>query len=58
MTLFPQAGTRVAKLTALGIGVAFMATACGGSSTPTATESSATGSAAGIACPAALNRQY
>jgi branched-chain amino acid transport system substrate-binding protein len=52
MTLFPQAGTRVAKLTALGIGVAFMATACGGSSTPTATESSATGSAAGIACPA------
>ena len=53
MTLFPQAGTRVAKLTALGIGVAFMATACGGSSTPTATESSATGSAAGIACPAA-----
>ncbi|ADX72367.1 amino acid/amide ABC transporter substrate-binding protein, HAAT family [Pseudarthrobacter phenanthrenivorans Sphe3] len=29
-----------------------MATACGGSSTPTATESSATGSAAGIACPA------
>ncbi|AUZ33992.1 amino acid ABC transporter substrate-binding protein [Arthrobacter sp. PGP41] len=53
MTLFPQAGTRVAKLTALGIGVAFMATACGGSSTPTATETSATGSAAGIACPAA-----
>ena len=52
MTLFPQAGTRVAKLTALGIGVAFMATACGGSPTPTATESSATGSAAGIACPA------
>jgi branched-chain amino acid transport system substrate-binding protein len=52
MTLFPQAGTRVAKLTALGIGVAFMATACGGSSTPTATESSATGSASGIACPA------
>lgn len=53
MTLFPQAGTRVAKLTALGIGVAFMATACGGSSTPTATESSAPGAAAGIACPAA-----
>ena len=52
MTLFPQAGTRVAKLTALGIGVAFMATACGGSSTPTATESSATAEAAGIACPA------
>ncbi len=52
MTLFPQAGTRVAKLTALGIGVAFMATACGGSSTPTATESSAAAEAAGIACPA------
>lgn len=52
MTLFPQAGTRVAKLTALGIGVAFMATACGGSSTPTATESSATAEASGIACPA------
>ncbi|OAE01184.1 ABC transporter substrate-binding protein [Arthrobacter sp. OY3WO11] len=52
MTLFPQAGTRVAKLTALGIGVAFMATACGGSSTPTATESSAPAAAAGIACPA------
>ncbi|WP_163164252.1 ABC transporter substrate-binding protein [Arthrobacter sp. Alg241-R88] len=51
MTLFPQAGTRVAKLTVLGIGVAFMATACGGSSTPTASET-ATGSAAGIACPA------
>ncbi|WP_461189495.1 ABC transporter substrate-binding protein [Arthrobacter sp. Z4-13] len=51
MTLFPQAGTRVAKLTALGIGVAFMATACGGSSTPTASET-ATGSAAGIECPA------
>jgi branched-chain amino acid transport system substrate-binding protein len=51
MTLFPQAGTRVAKLTALGIGVAFMVTACGGSSTPTASET-ATGSAGGIACPA------
>src|SRR5215217_5822953 len=51
MTLFPQAGTRVAKLTVLGIGVAFMATACGGSSTPTASEST-TAAAAGIACPA------
>lgn len=51
MTLFPQAGTRVAKLTALGIGVAFMATACGGSSTPTASET-ASEAAAGIACPA------
>jgi branched-chain amino acid transport system substrate-binding protein len=52
MTLFPQAGTRVAKLTVLGIGVAFMATACGGSSTPTATEST-TAAAGAIACPAA-----
>jgi branched-chain amino acid transport system substrate-binding protein len=52
MTLFPQAGTRVAKLTALGIGVAFMVTACGGSSTPTATESASSPSAGGIACPA------
>ncbi|TLM81163.1 amino acid ABC transporter substrate-binding protein [Pseudarthrobacter sp. NamE2] len=50
MTLFPKSGTRVARLTALGIGVAFMATACGGSSTPTATETN-TGGAAGIACP-------
>jgi branched-chain amino acid transport system substrate-binding protein len=51
MTLFPHAGTRAAKLTVLGIGVAFMATACGGSSTPTASEST-TAAAAGIACPA------
>lgn len=51
MTSFPQMGTRVAKLTVLGIGVAFMATACGGSSTPTATDS-ASASAAGISCPA------
>lgn len=51
MTLFPPAGTRVAKLTALGIGVAFMATACGGSPTPTASET-ASEAAAGIACPA------
>src|SRR3712207_5242983 len=50
MTLFPKSGTRVARLTALGIGVAFMATACGGSSTPTAAETT-TGAAAGIACP-------
>ncbi|MEV7571694.1 ABC transporter substrate-binding protein [Pseudarthrobacter sp. NPDC089323] len=52
MTLFPQAGARAAKLTALGIGVAFMATACGGSSTPTATETTTGAAATGIACPA------
>ena len=52
MTSFPQSGTRIAKLTVLGIGVAFMATACGGTSTPTASESASASSAAGIACPA------
>lgn len=52
MTLFSQAGTRAAKLTALGIGVAFMVTACGGSSTPTTSESASSASAGGIACPA------
>ncbi|MCT9626701.1 ABC transporter substrate-binding protein [Pseudarthrobacter equi] len=52
MTLFPQSGTRAAKLTALGIGVAFMVTACGGSSTPTTSESASSASAGGIACPA------
>lgn len=41
---------RLAKLTALSVGVAFLATACGGTSTPTSTET--TPSATGISCPA------
>ncbi|MEC5181330.1 ABC transporter substrate-binding protein [Arthrobacter sp. CG_A4] len=51
MTSFPQVAPRIAKLTALSIGVALLATACGGTSTPTST-GSATVKAAGIACPA------
>lgn len=51
MTSLPQVAPRIAKLTALSIGVAFLATACGGPSTPTST-GSATATAAGIACPA------
>jgi branched-chain amino acid transport system substrate-binding protein len=51
MTSLPQVAPRIAKLTALSIGVALLATACGGSSTPTST-GSATAAAAGIACPA------
>ncbi|MET4094548.1 ABC transporter substrate-binding protein [Arthrobacter sp. UYCu712] len=51
MTSLPQVAPRIAKLTALSIGVALLATACGGSSTPTST-GSATAKAAGIACPA------
>jgi branched-chain amino acid transport system substrate-binding protein len=50
MISLPQTAPRVAKLTALSIGVALLATACGGGSTPSATESSA--AAGGIACPA------
>lgn len=46
-----QAAPRAAKLTALGIGVALLATACGGSSTPSSTGSSSAASA-GVACPA------
>jgi branched-chain amino acid transport system substrate-binding protein len=42
---------RIAKLTALSLGVALLATACGGSSTPSSTSSSSA-AAAGIACPA------
>ncbi|KRE59080.1 amino acid ABC transporter substrate-binding protein [Arthrobacter sp. Soil736] len=52
MISLPQAAPRVAKLTALSIGVALLASACGGSSTPTSTTSAA-GAAGGIACPAA-----
>jgi branched-chain amino acid transport system substrate-binding protein len=51
MTSLHQAAPRIAKLTALSIGVAFLATACGGSSTPSSTGSSSA-AAAGIACPA------
>ncbi|WP_160667162.1 ABC transporter substrate-binding protein [Pseudarthrobacter sp. ATCC 49987] len=51
MTSLPQVAPRIAKLTALSIGVALLATACGGSSTPTST-GSGTAKAAGIACPA------
>ncbi|PNH86485.1 ABC transporter substrate-binding protein [Arthrobacter sp. AFG20] len=50
MISLPQTAPRVAKLTVLSIGVALLATACGGGSTPSATESSA--AAGGIACPA------
>jgi len=55
MTSLPQAAPRIAKLTALSLGVALLATACGGSSTPSSTGSgsgSASAQAAGIACPA------
>ncbi len=50
MTALPQVAPRIAKLTALSIGVALLATACGGTSTPTST-GSASAQAAGIACP-------
>lgn len=44
---------RVAKLTALGIGVALLATACGGTSEPAASEgSSSATTTSGISCPA------
>ncbi|MGZ4662609.1 MAG: ABC transporter substrate-binding protein, partial [Arthrobacter sp.] len=52
MIALPQAAPRIAKLTALSIGVALLATACGGSSTPSSTGSTSA-AAAGIACPAA-----
>ena len=51
MISLPQAAPRVAKLTALSIGVALLATACGGSSTPSQTGAT-TPAASGIACPA------
>ena len=51
MIAIPQAAPRVAKLTALSIGVALLATACGGSPTPSSTETT-TGASGGIACPA------
>ena len=43
------AAPRIAKLTALSVGVAFLATACGGTPTPSATT---TAKPAGISCPA------
>jgi branched-chain amino acid transport system substrate-binding protein len=52
MIAIPQAAPRVAKLTALSIGVALLATACGGSPTPGSTETTPAASS-GIACPAA-----
>jgi branched-chain amino acid transport system substrate-binding protein len=51
MIAIPQAAPRVAKLTALSIGVALLATACGGSPTPGSTETT-TAASGGIACPA------
>jgi branched-chain amino acid transport system substrate-binding protein len=51
MISLPQAAPRIAKMTALSIGVALLATACGGNSTPSSTETT-TAAAAGIACPA------
>ncbi|NUU32862.1 ABC transporter substrate-binding protein [Arthrobacter sp. C9C5] len=52
MTSLPQVAPRIAKLTVLSLGVALLATACGGTSTPSATTGSASAQAAGIACPA------
>ena len=51
MISLPQGAPRAAKLTALSIGVALLATACGGSPTPGSTTTAA-GAGAGIACPA------
>lgn len=50
MISLSPAAPRIAKLTALSVGVAFLATACGGDSTPSATET--TTAASGISCPA------
>ncbi|MGM9473998.1 ABC transporter substrate-binding protein [Pseudarthrobacter sp. YS3] len=52
MISLPPVAPRVAKLTALGVGVALLATACGGTSTPSSTETAATKAASGISCPA------
>ena len=51
MTSLPQVAPRIAKLTVLSLGVALLATACGGSPAPSSTGSSSA-AAAGIACPA------
>ncbi|QHK21966.1 ABC transporter substrate-binding protein [Pseudarthrobacter psychrotolerans] len=50
MISLSPAAPRLAKLTALSVGVAFLVTACGGTSTPSSTET--TTSATGISCPA------
>jgi branched-chain amino acid transport system substrate-binding protein len=50
MISLSPAAPRLAKLTALSVGVAFLATACGGTSTPSSTET--TTAATGISCPA------
>ncbi|MGY4540786.1 branched-chain amino acid transport system substrate-binding protein [Arthrobacter sp. UYNi723] len=52
MISLSPAAPRLAKLTALSVGVAFLVTACGGTSTPSSTETSTTKAAAGISCPA------
>jgi branched-chain amino acid transport system substrate-binding protein len=49
MISLSPAAPRLAKLTALSVGVAFLATACGGTPTPSATT---TAKPAGISCPA------
>ena len=51
MITLPPAAPRVAKLTALSVGVALLATACGGTSTPSSTETTAPAAGA-ISCPA------
>ncbi|UZX02336.1 amino acid ABC transporter substrate-binding protein [Arthrobacter sp. CDRTa11] len=51
MISLPPASSRIAKLTALSVGVAFLATACGGTTTPSATETTTAPSGA-ISCPA------
>ncbi|MFF2244575.1 ABC transporter substrate-binding protein [Arthrobacter sp. NPDC058130] len=51
MTSLPRVAPRVAKLTVLSLGVALLATACGGSPAPSSTGSSSA-APAGIACPA------
>lgn len=48
MISLSPAAPRIAKLTALSVGVAFLATACGGTPTPSATT---TAKPAGISCP-------
>lgn len=51
MISLSPAAPRIAKLTALSVGVAFLATACGGTSTPSSTETT-TASPGAISCPA------
>lgn len=52
MISLPPVAPRIAKLTALSVGVALLATACGGTSTPSSTETGTTPAASGISCPA------